>query len=330
MSTLPHTIFPPISVIVCTRDRPAALRGCLTSLALLDYPTFEIVVVDNCSRDGTMVRRLVEEIGGRYVREERRGLNWARNRGACSAHFGLIAYTDDDARVDPGWLRGLACAFADPRVACVTGLVLPAELETRAQRLFEQYSGMGKGQQPRRFTAASLTARQLIAAHELGVGANMAFRRSTLGMLGGFDTALDVGTPAAGGGDLDMFHRVLAAGLSVQYEPAARVWHIHRRDMAGLRRQIYCNGRAFGVYLLQCWKRRSVPRRDVGEYALRWVGGWLLARLLGSATGKLDFPVSLSCAEVWGALHAPWAYLATYRADRRAREAATARSARRA
>lgn len=76
----------------------------------------------------------------------------------------------------------------------------------------------------------------LVTVHHMGVGANMAFRRRVLEQLGGFDTALDVGTPSHGAGDLDMFHRALLSGATVRYEPVALVWHQHRRDMAALRR----------------------------------------------------------------------------------------------
>jgi glycosyltransferase involved in cell wall biosynthesis len=318
VADFPSPPTPPISVVVCTRDRPDLLRRCLNCLALLDYPDFEVLVIDNASRDAAQVRRITEELGMRYVREAQPGLDWARNCGLAEARHAIVAYTDDDGCADAGWLRGLARAFADPAVDGVTGLVLPLELESEAQRLFERYGGMGKGEERRRFQRQALRPHDLIAAHHVGVGANMAFRYKALLALKGFDTALDVGTPAAGGGDLDLFHRALVAGLTIQYEPTALIRHQHRREMAGLRRQLYANGRAFGVYLLKICARRSVPRRYVCEYALRWLVGWVLARVVASALGRLDFPLALCWAELWGACSAPWAYLASYRADRRA------------
>jgi len=304
----------PISVVVCTRDRPESLGRCLEALGRLDYPDYEVVVVDNASRDAT-TREVVEGTGLRYVREDRPGLDWARNRGAAEARHGIIAYTDDDVQVDRSWLCGIAEAFGDPQVAAVTGLVLPAELETEAQLLFERYGGMGKGFKPRLFRRQELGETALVAAHNCGVGANMAFRRSTLHQVGGFDTALDVGTPSCGGGDLDMFHRVLAAGLALYYEPSAMVWHQHRRDRAGLRRQLYCNGRSFGVYLGKIWRDQTVPRPTVARYAAHWVGGYLGRRLLDRARGRLDFPLDLVWAEFWGMTHAPAAFWTTFRRD---------------
>ncbi|NTW00473.1 MAG: glycosyl transferase family 2, partial [Oscillochloris sp.] len=227
----------------------------------------------------------------------------------------------DDVQVDPGWLYGIAQAFADPEVAAVTGLVLPAELDTEAQALFECYGGMSKGLQPRRFQRTTMSVIDMLAAHALGVGANMAFRRTTLTQLGGFDTALDVGTPSGGGGDLDLFHRVLAAGLTCAYEPTACVWHQHRRDMAGLRTQIENNGRAFGIYLLKIWTQRSAPRQATLRFTYRWLRHYLLPQVLRSLRHTHALPLWLTLAELRGALDAPRAFRATYAHDRRMRQA---------
>jgi glycosyltransferase involved in cell wall biosynthesis len=306
---------PPISVVVCTRNRAALLHDCLNALREQNYPAYEVVVVDNASPD----EAAAQVTPFRCVREPRPGLNWARNRGAAEARYDLIAYIDDDARADSEWLRGIARAFADERVAVVTGWVLPAELETRAQQLFEQYSGMGKGSQARLFQRAAMSPRDLLAAHMVGVGANMAFRREALSAVGGFDTALDVGTPSGGGGDVDVFHRALMAGLTVRYEPTAVARHIHRREMNDLWRQLYNNGCSFGVYLIKVWMAGQIRRRAVARYAAGWLGGWVIARFARGLAGRARFPLNLLWAELWGALHAPWAYRATYRRDRQVR-----------
>jgi glycosyltransferase involved in cell wall biosynthesis len=302
---------PHISVVVCTRDRPLALRSCLESLQALDYPAsrYEVIVIDNASREAT-TRKLALQAGFNYVREEKPGLDNARNCGAASASYDIVAYTDDDVRVDPGWLKGVARGFAHGDSVCVTGLICPLELETPAQQLFEQYGGMGKGMQPKLTSPARLPASAILAAHNVGVGANMAYLRSTIRDMGGFDPDLDVGTPSAGAGDLDMFHRLLASGHSIRYEPSALVWHQHRRAMPGLHKQIYNNGRSFGCYLLKAAANRTTPRSEVFRFAVRnWIGGWLLGSLFSRQPGR-NF--TLVAAETWGAMHAPWAYLTTF------------------
>jgi glycosyltransferase involved in cell wall biosynthesis len=291
----------------------------LRALTKLDYRDYEVVVVDNASV-GTETAEVVAATPFRYVREDRPGLNWARNRGIAESQSEIIAYVDDDAVVDPNWLAAIVAAFEDPVVDAVTGLVLAAELIWPAQHVFEQYGGMGKGMNRRDLDGSRMTADARVAAHSAGVGANMAFRRQTFERVGPFDTALDVGTPSNGGGDLDIFHRVLVTGLTIRYEPAAFVWHYHRREPEQLRKQLYNNGRAFGVYLLKILRTRTVPRSCALRYALfRWLGGWLVVRLLKTATKRERFPVRLVLAELWGATHALWAYGATYRADRKRR-----------
>jgi GT2 family glycosyltransferase len=245
-----------VTVAVCTRDRPEELARCLDSLERAAYEDFEVIVVDNApSSEAT--RRLVERRGGRarYVREGRPGLDWARNRAIAEAAGEVIAFTDDDVEVDPGWIRALAAAFAaDETVAAVTGLVLPGELATEAQVLFERYRGFGRGFARRRIAppAGEPLARRFGAAGDYGTGANMAFRRSLFERIGHFDPALDVGTPTRGGGDLEMFFRVLKAGHVLVYEPRAIVRHRHRRSMEALRAQIEDHGVSFSAYMMCC------------------------------------------------------------------------------
>lgn len=316
----PDFLLPPISLAVCTRARPRDLERCLRSLSRLDYPIYDVIVVDNEPRDDA-TRAIVSASAFRYVPEDRPGLTWARNRAAAEARHDIIAFVDDDVEVSSGWLRGLARSFAEPEVAAVTGLVLPMEVETPAQRLFESYGGgMSKGRQPKRFEPARMKPAGLLAAQKLGVGANMAFRRKILQDLGGFDTALGVGTPAGGGDDLDIFHRLLAAGFTLQYDPAALVWHLHRRDMEALWRQIFQNGQSYGVYLIKRFRRGEVNRARVAAFALAHWGSWLMGRLLLGLMGLHPLPLSLLWAEIRGALNAPRAYLLTYRRDREMRE----------
>jgi glycosyltransferase involved in cell wall biosynthesis len=315
---------PPFTVVVCTRDRTDSLAHCLASLRDVEYDALEIIVVDNAptsDRTAELVASMSAELRAprtlRYVREDRPGLDWARNRGIAEAAHELIAFTDDDVRVDAGWLAALATAFADPSVMMVTGFVAPAELDTEAQIEFEDgYGGMGKGFVPQRRQRDTLTDAELLGAHHLGVGANMAFRRDLLRRVGSFDTALDVGTPSHGAGDLEMFHRVLVSGAVAHYEPSAIVWHSHRRDRAGLARQLRDNGRAFGVYLIGCAIRRTVPVMRVARYAsIIWLG-WLVGRLARSLVGRDPLPATLRAAELWGAMQAPWAYWRTRSSDR--------------
>jgi glycosyltransferase involved in cell wall biosynthesis len=311
--------WPPISVAVCTRDRPQSLARCLRSLQQLDYPHFEVTVVDNCSRD-TEVAEVIRRSGFRYVREERPGLDWARNRAISEASHDLIAFIDDDAVAGRRWLKGIARAFQDPEVMAVTGLILPDDIETTSQSLFEQYGGMARGLEPRTFHPETMEKDQVFPTQNCGAGANMAFRRALFEKITLFDTTLDAGTVSGGCGDLDMFYRVLAAGFTLRYQPDAWVLHTHRREFDGLRRQLYANGRSYGVYLLKRLREGGVSPTAWMRASYHWFIGWICERFVRGVFARRSFyPRTLLWAELSGALSAPWAYYMTYRNDRRPR-----------
>jgi glycosyltransferase involved in cell wall biosynthesis len=268
----------PISVLVCTRDRPDYLKKCLDSLSNLDYPAYEVVVVDNASQD-TSIRKIVESKGFRYVREETPGLNWARNRAFHEAKYDIVAYIDDDAIASPGWLHGFAYGFSNPEIMAVTGMVLPAELKTSAQIDFESYGGMNKGFVAKTIRKSELNPESLLWASQWGVGANMGFRRELLNRLGGFDPALDVGTATRGGGDIEFFYRTVAAGHSLRYEPAAYIYHVHRRYRPTLLQQISDNGHSFPAYLLTVARKHKDQKWNVVRFGTRqWLWNWLVKR----------------------------------------------------
>ncbi|MFO7985005.1 MAG: glycosyltransferase [Desulfatiglandaceae bacterium] len=245
-----------ISVVVCTRDRPRQLKRCLWSLQGLFHKPREILVVDNAFR-ADAARHVVSgfpEVG--YIHEPRRGLNVARNAGIRNTDGEVVAFVDDDVTVHPNWIAGIQHGFEDPSVMAATGLVLPAELETEAQFLFETHWGFGRGYLNRRFGKRFFerTRSQGSPVWEIGAGANMAFRRSVLNQVGLFDERLDVG--AAGcSGDSEMWYRILSQGGSCHYTPTAVVHHYHRREMADLEKQLFYYMRGHVAALLIQFER---------------------------------------------------------------------------
>ncbi|NJM62548.1 MAG: glycosyltransferase [Oscillatoriales cyanobacterium RU_3_3] len=305
LKTEPNYPLPPISVVICTRDRTDLLEGALAAILAVDYPNREIIVVDNAPST-TSTAELVARLPIRYVKEERPGLDWARNRGIAEASHEIIAFTDDDVRPDGGWLRGIAAGFANPQIMAVSGLVAPAELETEAQIQYEfGYGGMLQYLHSFVVDGSKLPVKNLLWASAYGVGANMAFRRQVFAEVGNFDPALDVGTPTRGAGDIEMFHRILAKGYSTFYEPRAFVWHVHRRSGEALSKQLRDNGRGFGAYLLTCDRNRTVPRLEIIKFALsEWLNGWIIKRLRYPGW----FPRKLILSELLGGLQSPFAY----------------------
>lgn len=304
---------PTISVAVCTRDRPDDLAKCLESIAALRAAPLEVLVVDNAPATDATARLVAERFPGfRYVREEVPGLDHARNRAIAEARGEIVAYTDDDVVVDPGWTEALARVFGeDPAVGLVTGLIEPAELESEAQLLFERYGGFGRGcvrsylQGPR---GAPLPW-HLVGAGQLGAGANMAIRRGLFDEIGRFDPALDVGTPTLGGGDHEIFFRCLRSGMICLYEPTAVVRHRHRRTMEELSRLLYSYGHA-----TRCFFEREAGEFPDNRTAIRrlerwWWRHWAWERWRRSWWTPTWFPRELVVREIKGYVDGRGGYL---------------------
>lgn len=251
-----------ISVVICTRDRADELRRCLASFGSQSVIPDEIVVVDNASV-GTATREVVEAAPGViYVREDRPGLDIARNSGALASTGDFVLYTDDDTELHPQWVERCVLAFDDAAVMAMTGLVLPASLKTEAQWLFEDQWSFGRGFERIDYGPAfyKATRDHGCPAWIIGAGANMAFRRSLFDAIGLFDERLDVGR-AGCSGDSEYWYRILAAGFTCRYEPTAVVLHHHRLQMDGLASQIFHYMRGHVAALMVQWERT----RDIGN-----------------------------------------------------------------
>lgn len=297
---------PTVTVAVCTRDRAADLARCLESISCMDETPLEVLVIDNApATDATerLVRTRFPTV--RYVREPRPGLDWARNRAVIEARGDVIAFTDDDCAVDAGWLSAIATLFADDdQVMAVTGLVVPYELETEAQHLFERAGGFSRGFRRQWFAVDRERGLpwEYCGAGRFGTGANMAYRRSLFGKIGLFDPALDVGTVTNGGGDLDMFFRVLVEGHTLAYEPAAVVRHRHRRTMAELARQLAGNGYGFCSFVVRNAFAYPDEKMRFVYLASWWLWRWQLARLVNTIVRPTRLPARLMAVELWTGL----------------------------
>ena len=272
------------AVVICTRDRPDELARCLASLPRQSYRPHEIIVVDNASRDGR-TREVALAAGVTYLREDRPGLDIARNCGALHVTSEIVAYTDDDVLLHPRWLERLVAAFDDPAIAAVTGLVLPAELATEAQRHFEIHWGFGQGYLRRDFESARFVNRgsSVFPAWDIGAGASMAFRRTVFDEAGLFDERLDVGQ-AGCSGDSEYWYRLLAHGHCCRYAPDAIAFHYHRLTLDGLAGQIYSYMRGHTAALMVQYERTGIAANRAR--AFRWMPAWYARRLALKLLGR--------------------------------------------
>lgn len=303
----------PLSVVVCTRDRPEMLAMCLKTLQDLQYPAYEVVVVDNAPSTPASAECFDRLVGDdprfRYVLEPVPGLSRARNRGLAEATAAHVAFTDDDAQVDPSLLGAIAAGFErEPSAGCVTGLVPAAALDHPAQQYFDRRYSWASRLDRRVYRLAGGDSSPLYpySAGLFGTGANFAVDRELVLDLGGFDEALGAGSPAGGGEELDVFVRVLRAGRPLVYEPSAVVWHVHRDDARSARRQLF----AYGAGLTAFLTKYLLDRRTTADIVTRVAPGarriWSMWREVG-LEGRP--PLRLVAAEAAGMATGPATYL---------------------
>jgi glycosyltransferase involved in cell wall biosynthesis len=200
-----------LAIVICSRERADLLRSALVTVRACTPPETSVIVVDSASTT-TATREVVREAGVEYVRTDIKGLSIARNVGLAATQRPFVLYTDDDCEAVPGWTSGILAAF-DPEVGAVTGTMLDHALV-----------GVAAAPEPARRMSST------IDGIDAGHGALMAFRRTALVELGGFDEVLGAGRRFAGAEDLDMFCRVLEAGWVVVHDPTSVVHHVHTRE----------------------------------------------------------------------------------------------------
>lgn len=303
-----------VSIIICTLDRPQELKNCLTALANHDTTiSCEVIVVDN-NPGSNLTLSIVEEFKVHYLTEYRRGLSYARNTGLKSSRGQLIVCLDDDVIVSPGWLDNLVKPFTDPEVACVTGLVLPENLETESARLFEEYGGLGRGLVSKQFDKTIFNKKLgIIPTWQIGATASAAFRFSIFQnpAIGPFNEALGAGVATGCSEDTYLFYKILKAGYTCVYEPRAVVYHKHRQDLEELKRQIFNYSKGHVAYhlltLISDHDWRVVP------YLFFSLPRKMLLRFNQTRKKRSIYPYNLLLLECRGFLNGPLALFTALR-----------------
>src|SRR5438876_5770599 len=263
--------WPRVSVVVCSYNGARTIGDCLDGLARLDYPDYEVIVVDDGSTDRAAV------IARRYpvvvIQTHNQGLALARNVGLKEATGEIVAYIDDDARPDPQWLRYLAATFMSTAHAGVGGPnIAPPGDGPIAECVARAPGGP---------VHVLLNDRE--AEHI--PGCNMASRKSSLEAIGGFDPQF-----RTAGDDVDVCWRLLARGWTLGFHPAALVWHHRRNSLRTYWRQQIGYGRA------EAMLERKWPEKYNGPGHVRWAG-----RIYGSGlTHALGWRRPRVYHGVWG------------------------------
>src|SRR5713101_3895040 len=242
------TATPMVSVVICAFNADRTMRACLESLRTIDYPNYEVIIVDDGSFDRTA------EISAdfpefRLIRQPNRGLSVARNVGMQAAHGDLIAYTDSDCVVDPDWLTLMVRTMTDSS--------------------FDGCGGPNYAPHEAGWVEGAVAASPGAPCHVLIgddraehlAGCNMVFRKTALLAIGGFDPQF-----TAAGDDVDICWRLIDGGYSVGFCPAAFVWHFRRNTVKAYYGQQRGYGKAEAMLFLK------YPDRFNGLGQIRWRG----------------------------------------------------------
>jgi len=261
-STLACAVAPPpcplpqVSVIVCTYNGARTLEQCLRSLCALDYPNYEVIVVNDGSTDNsTAILGRFPEI--RVLRQANLGLSMARNVGLRAARGSIIAYTDDDCFADSNWLTHLVYQFQRSDAAAVGGPNLSPD-----DGWWAACVAACPGQ-PMHVLESDQVAEHI-------PGCNMAFRREALEAINGFDPQY-----RRAGDDVDVCWRLQQAGYWIAFAPGAFVWHHRRHNPRAYLRQQAGYGEAEALL------RFKHPDRFNGRGDGKWRGVLYGASLQG-------------------------------------------------
>lgn len=216
---VPLPRYPRVSVIVCSYNGAKTLDRCLSSLKNLEYPDYEVVLVDDGSKDET------REIAASHpwvhtIHQENRGLSFARNVGAQAATGEVIAYTDSDCMADPEWLYFLVGTLLAGEYAGVGGPNISPPAENWIQACVAAAPG----------GPSHVLLTDVVAEHI--PGCNMAFYKWAFERIGGFDVDY-----RKAGDDVDFCWRLQQDGQVIAFSPAAIVWHYRRFTLTAFRKQ---------------------------------------------------------------------------------------------
>lgn len=299
---------PDTTVVVCTRDRPVQLEACLDALTAQCYSHFEVLVVDNGASEA--VTDICRARGVACIREPIPGLTRARNLGARAARSEIVAYIDDDATAEPGWLAALAREFADPAVAAVAGRTRYMKAVADSLCMTADEALDEPGPRPHLvFDRGTQGWFALACFGRIGDGNTMAFRRQLLVESVRFDERLGRGRLLDSGDEHVAFMSLISDGYRVVHAPDAVVRHPMTADPVLRRAKRVRDLRASVAYMLFLWQQFPGHRADIARFLAR-----ALRKRVVRAAGPVPITTGLSAAQI---LAAAWSGIRIYMKARR-------------
>ena len=289
--------WPKISVIVCTFNGSRTLSECLESLLRLEYPNYEVIVMNDGSTDTTA--KIANSYGFRVITTENRGLASARNTGLKAATGEIVAYIDDDAYPDSHWLRYLAGTFMNTKHVGIGGPNIAPPGDGPIAECVAHSPG-----NPVHILLSDTEAEHI-------PGCNMAFRKAALEAIDGFDPQFRIA-----GDDVDVCWRLQQKGWTLGYSPGAMVWHHRRNSIRAYWKQQHNYGKAES-FLEKKWPEKYNLAGHVtwagrvygnGHQYKAWSQGRIYHGVWGSAPFQSIYQSPAGALESW--LSMPEWYLA--------------------
>jgi GT2 family glycosyltransferase len=261
--------WPSFSIIVCTYNGDHYIGECLEGLARLDYPDYEVIVVNDGSNEETTA--IINEFGNKYgfkvITTDNKGLSAARNTGIEAASGEIVAFIDDDAYPDQHWLKYLAINFMRTKQVGVGGPNIPPTHDGTIAECVAKAPG-----NPSHVLISDQEAEHI-------PGCNMAYRREALLEVGGFDPQFKIA-----GDDVDVCWRLREKGWTLGFSPSAVVWHHRRKSVRTFWKQQLNYGKAEALL------ERKWPDKYNGFGGCSWTGrlyGNGLSNLFGLNGGRI-------------------------------------------
>lgn len=205
---------PQATLVICTRNRPTLLRKCLEGIQNLLQQPKEVIVVDNSEGDEATLA-VADQFGARYVLAAPPGLSRARNRGIQEAKTDVVAFLDDDAIPSPDWLTHMLAVFQDAEIGAASGHIVTPDKE----------DALSSSAIPRSLNNRNPQWLEISSFGGMGLGGNMALRRSACVGRDVFDERLGRGAPFQIAEEHFAFAYLISLGYTVRYIPEAIVFH---------------------------------------------------------------------------------------------------------
>ncbi len=282
----PNSALPPVSVCIPCYNSADTLSTALDAILSLDYPQYEVILVDDCSTDGSYDIALRYASANPIIRSfrlpENAGVQAARDFATRMANYEWIASTDSDAVVTRDWLRKGASNFRDSDLVGGTVITVPCSWIEKAMDCLSLY----------RHQASRCFNRDNTTIDPYAAGNNMFFKKTVFGAVGGYDLRF------AAGEDLLLVTKAIDAGYVYVFDPEIKVSHPYSPKCGNLKEFVCRNWESHKWRKVMGRDSRLIRNRNImiASGAAAIMTAAILSGLMFGGMGLLFFLISMFCA----------------------------------